>query len=120
MSFLQKANLAIGQKYDRNTNHCYSLVMELLPNAPKIEYMVGSASGSALTIEKSIKLYNLKSVDKFENEDIILMGTDGVYSHVGVYYNGGVVHSDVKRGVVYDRLEQLQKIFLNIRGVRLR
>ena len=117
--FLLKANELIGQPYNKKTNHCYSLVMQLLPNAPKIEAIAEGVYNSVKKISKEIEIHKLKEIENFKDEDIILLGRDKIYHHVGVYYNGGVIHSDLERGVVYDNMVQLKKIYPDFKGLRV-
>jgi len=119
MSFLQRANSLIGEPYNKDTNHCYSLVMQLLPNAPKIEHVVNGIYASVNKINYEVKALKLKEVKEFQNEDIILLGRSTIYHHVGVYYDGGIIHADEDRGVVYDSMVQLKKFYPNMRGLRL-
>lgn len=118
MSFEDKVNNLIGQPYS-DKNHCYALVMQLVPDAPKVEFLADGIYKSIKQIEHTQTEYNLKNVDNYKNKDIILLGNNEIYHHVGVYYEGGIVHSDIKNGVVYNSLEQLKKIYSSVKGLRV-
>ena len=117
--FLQRANELIGVPYDAENNHCYTLVMELLPRAPKIDFVAVNLFNSIKKIDAEIVELQLREVSIFENEDIILLGRDGIYHHVGVFYGDGIIHADSERGVVYDDFNQMKKLFSCVKGLRL-
>lgn len=116
--FIDKINSLIGKPYDLYEAHCYNLVMDLIPDAPKVEFVADSLYKSIKQIDTTIKDYRLQPVNKYRNKDIILLGRNGVFHHVGVYYDGGVVHAD-KNGVIYEKMSRIKLYYSHIKGIRI-
>ncbi len=120
MSFEDKINGIIGKKYDAVNFHCYDLVMFLVPDAPMIEGDTKNLTCTVKQFKSEIPLHNLNEIDEdsFKDKDIILLGSNNIYHHVGIYYDGGIVHNS-KVGVVYEPLHMIKKIYNCIQGVRV-
>ncbi len=118
MSFENKVNSLIGKPYDEYKAHCYDLVMDLLPDAPKVDFVADSLFKSVKQIDTTIKEHKLIPVNSYKDKDIILLGRNGTYHHIGVYYNGGVIHADT-RGAIYESMSKIKLYYSHIKGVRV-
>ncbi len=120
MSFEDKINGIIGKKYDAIHFHCYDLVMFLVPMAPTINGDNKNLTCTVKQFKEEIPNYNLEEIQErdFKDKDIILLGGNNIYHHVGVYFDGGVVHNS-NDGVVYQPLFMIKKLYNSIQGVRV-
>ena len=117
-AFEDKVNELIGQPYDAVDSHCWHLVEELVPFAPKLDVTAKTLTTSVKHFDKELKLHNLNEVANFEDKDIIVLGREDIFFHAGVYYDGGVIHASLE-GVIYQQLDIINKIYSSIKGLRL-
>lgn len=59
---------------------------------------------SCSLIKANLPLVNATKVDTPSNGDIVLFFYHGNPTHVGIYYNNGVLHAMLNIGVVYEAL----------------
>ncbi len=118
MTFEDKVNDLIGKPFDAYKFHCWTLVEDLLPNAPKIEGTAKTLSVSVKHFKKELVSHNLKEVDLLQDKDIIIMGKNDTYFHAGVFYKGGVVHAS-EFGVIYQPLKDIKKTYTQVKGLRI-
>jgi len=104
MTFEERANKLIGLQYDIKTYHCWHLVCDLLPNAPRIE-----ATATTLSALKAMnQTYpSLKEIKEPTDRCVVLMGNKDVLIHAGVYYKGGIIHAELA-GVVYETIGKMR------------
>ncbi len=112
MNLAEKINAVIGNKYDYETANCWDLVKHLNDKAPDISDVHTSIFSTA----KKFRNYENDYKDKCKtvlfpsDGDIVLLGNGDLYTHAGIFYNGGVVHAS-KFGVVWQNLHDIKKIF---------
>ncbi len=92
---LRKVNSLIGKTYDPNDFHCWTLIEELIPNAPKIDFVVDSITASVKKIDSELKLNEslFEFPTKPEDGDIILFALKSSYLHVGIYWKNVIIHN---------------------------
>lgn len=118
MSFEDKINDIIGKPYSAKEFHCYSLVEYLVEKAPKLEGTAKSLTCSVKHFKKELYSHSLEEVDLFKNKDIILLGRNNIFFHIGVFYNDGIVHA-TEDGVVYQSMATIKTLYQNIKGLRV-
>ena len=118
MIFEDKANLLIGKPYDAYKNHCYDLVMDLLPDAPKLQGTAESLTHSIKQFREELNTNDLEEVTMLQNKDIVVMGRNDIYFHAGVFVNGGVVHASLS-GVVYEPMTSIHRQYNCVKGLRI-
>lgn len=116
--FEDKVNSLIGKPFDAYEYHCWSLVEDILPTAPKIEGTAKTLSVSVKHFKKELFSHNLLEVSDYKDKDIIIMGRNDTYFHAGVYFKGGIIHAS-ENGVIYQPLSEIKKIYTEIKGLRL-
>lgn len=116
--FEDKVNSLIGKPYEAYNAHCWTLVEDLLDNAPKIKGTAETLATSVKHFKKELLSHNLKEVNVYKDKDIIILGKNGTYFHVGVFYKGGIIHAS-ENGIVYQPLNEIKKIYTEIKGLRL-
>ena len=119
MSLADSINDIIGKPFNAETFHCWTLVEELLPEAPKLDVTATSIIKSIKHFRDEMPEIGLIEVDTYENGDIIVLGKNGVYMHAGVYYDGGLVHVD-HYGARYQPMKDIDKVYTMKQGLRSR
>lgn len=118
MTFEERVNELIGKPYDEANYHCWDLVCDLLPDAPKVNGSAASLTASVKSFKSALVYTQLKEVQEYENEDIIILGRFDTYYHAGVYYGGGLIHA-THGGVAYQRMSDIKKVYTRIKGLRI-
>lgn len=91
---IDKINELIGKPYDRETYHCWTLVMELQPKAPSIDTIASRMSAARLMNEEVYS--GVIETDTPKDMDICLLGNrEGVFHHAGIYFQGMIIHADM-------------------------
>lgn len=93
---------------DKNGLDCYGLVYLIekeyfhkdLPEFSNISL----GNDSEILIAENKPLLEATKVDKPKDGDIVLLFIQGTPSHVGVYFDNGILHSTQGRGVVYEKI----------------
>ena len=116
--FEDKVNSLIGKPFDAYKYHCWSLIEDLLIDAPRIEGTAKTLAISVKHFKKALFSHNLSEVSEFIDKDIIIMGKNETYFHAGVYFQGGIIHAS-ENGVVYQPLNEMKKIYSEMKGLRL-
>ena len=122
--FEDKISELIGREYDANNFHCWSLVEELVPKAPKLAVIGGSykkaIEGFAKETPNYLELYEEVLKDP-QNGDVLLAGNEKHLVHAGVLvYDSGtplVIHNDIK-GVHVEPLYYFKKKYSVIKVIR--
>ena len=121
--FEDKINDLVGRPYNAQTFHCWSLVEELVPNAPKLSVIGGNYEQSIREFKKNTPEYIEQFTEVRENAksgDIVLAGNNYI-NHAGVLYldsdNVLVIHNDTK-GVHVEPMYYFQKQYKMIRLLR--
>ncbi len=117
--FVKKVNLVIGKEYDPETYNCWSLVTELVEDAPPLGL-------TAHTLNEVVKGFASHMIEKAEylnrapeNQDIVVLGSRGRIIHVGVFYNAGIIHASPKpKGVMWESMVQMRRRYSIIKVVR--
>jgi len=117
MTFAEEINKLIGKPFHPETFHCWTLVEILLPRAPKLDVTASSVFKSIKHFRDEVPATTLEEVDSYEDKDIIVLGKNGVFMHAGVYYDGGIVHTD-HTGVRYQRMKDIDKVYTMKQGFR--
>ncbi len=117
-TFEDKANDLIGQSYDIYKAHCWDLVMELIPEAPKLQGTAENLTKSVKHFKHELELSSLEEVQMLYNKDIVIMGRNDTYFHAGVYYEGGVIHASLN-GVVYEPIQSIHRQYNCVKGLRV-
>jgi len=115
----EKINNYIGKQYDSKDFHCWHLVMELVPDAPKIDTLHKNLLATIGEFEDNIEKYQLREVDAYQDGDIIILGNNNIFHHAGVFYDNGVAHNHEKYGVIYESMDSIKRIYQNIKGLRV-
>ena len=118
MTFEDKVNSLIGKPYEAYKAHCWTLVEDLLDNAPRIKGTAETLTKSVKHFKKELLSHNLKEVDIYQDKDIIILGKNNTFFHAGVFYKGGIIHAS-ESGVVYQSLFEMKKIYTEIKGLRV-
>ena len=114
--FEDKINSLIGREYNANTWHCWHLVCELVPCAPRIEASVTCVRDAIRAGEVPINKMEFVKIPR--NGCVVMLGSrHSTMHHAGVYYNDGVVHAD-KVGTRYEKMEVMEKKYTYIRFLR--
>lgn len=111
MTFEDRANKLIGKSYDAKEYHCWHLVCDLVPNAPRVNNIATTLS--------SLKAMNaayseLEEIDVPANGSVVLLGNHETLVHAGVWYNGNVIHAELG-GVIMQPLLKLKQRFSLVR-----
>lgn len=121
--FRAKVNELIGRTYDAEDFHCWTLVEELVPGAPKLDVIGGDYENSIREFKKNTPNYidNFADIiDKVIDGDVIVVGNNYI-NHAGVIYVESddilVIHNDIK-GVHIEPLYQFSKRYKIIRLLR--
>ena len=118
MTFEDKANSLIGKPFDAYKAHCWTLIEDLLPNAPKIKGTAETLFISVKHFKKQLSSHSLQEVTDYQNKDIIILGKNNSFFHAGVFYENGVIHAS-EQGVVYQSLKDIKKLYTEIKGLRV-
>jgi len=119
ITFEDNVNRLIGLPYDAYKAHCWHLVEELIPTAPKLEGTAKSLTASVRHFESELHKHTLTEVkdENYKDRDIVILGRNNIYFHAGVYYDGGVIHAS-REGVVYQSMSSIKLLYTNIQGLR--
>lgn len=118
MTFEDKANSLIGKPYDAYKFHCWTLIEDLLDDAPKIKGTANTLTVSVKHFKKELLSHSLQEVTDYQNKDIIILGKNNSFFHAGVFYENGVIHAS-EQGVVYQSLKDIKKLYTEIKGLRV-
>ena len=115
--FSDKVNDLIGKPYDIANYNCWHLVMELVDHAPDIDKVATMSVGLRM-MNDTANWAGFKKVFTPQDGDIVVMGNHkNAYHHAGVYFNGGIIHSD-KPSVSFKNLDDMKKVYKEMRFYR--
>jgi len=113
---IYKINRLIGKAYDKESFNCYHLVQELVPCVPDFDTVVSRLLQSRYLNQDVYT--DMREVTVFKDGDIILLGAETKHlHHVGVFYQGLIVHAD-KPMVRAESLAHIQKAYPVMKGFR--
>ena len=106
-------NELIGRPYDRRTWNCWSLVKHV-HDIGDIDVISTSFSKNAATAKALYKKHVVENtrfdvidVKEIRDNDIVIMGRH----HVGIFYQGSVIHVTRKDGTKSEKLAIILKLF---------
>lgn len=118
-----KIESLIGRPYDAERFHCWTLVEELVPEAPKLKVIGGNYTSAIKQfkeqINNNVKQY-IEVRERPQSSDIVLAGNNYI-NHAGVLVEEDgtflVVHND-KNGVHVEPMYYFMKNYKQIRIIR--
>ena len=121
---VNKIDTLVGQSYDADTFHCWTLVEELVPCAPKLNVIGGSYPNAIREFQKNVPTYldDYEFVTgKLQDLDVILAGTRDKLNHAGVLLidsgNELIIHND-KKGVHIEPFDYFVKQYQSVKAFR--
>jgi len=105
-----KINSLIGKPHNNDNYHCWHLVCDLVPCAPKIDASIGTIR-EAMSYKDDVTDGKLREIKSPINGCIVLLGkSERTLYHAGVFYSDGIVHND-ENGVRYETLNKIDEKF---------